>query len=43
MDKKLHVVFKSYQQQQSLLLPPSLEDLIPAHHPVRVVNEVLIR
>jgi len=41
MDKKLHVVFKSYQQRQSVLLPPSLEDLIPANHPVRVVNEVL--
>lgn len=35
------VVFKSYHQQQISLLPPSLEELISEHHPVRVVNEVL--
>lgn len=31
-------VFKSYLQNQPLLLPPSLEELIVANHPVRVVN-----
>lgn len=34
-------VFKSYLQNQPLLLPPSLEELIVPHHPVRVVNEVI--
>jgi transposase len=37
------VVFKRYEQNQPLLLPPSLEDLIPEGHPVRVVNEVMER
>ena len=36
-------VFKQYHQAQSLLLPPSLEDLIPSHHLVRVVNTVVER
>jgi len=36
-----HVVFKSYDQNQQMLLPPSLEELIEVHHPVRVVNEVI--
>lgn len=34
-------VFKTYLQNQTLLLPPSLEELIAPHHPVRVVNEVI--
>jgi transposase len=34
-------VFKQYSQQQAFLLPPSLEELIEANHPVRVVNEVI--
>lgn len=34
-------VFKQYSQHQGLLLPPSLEDLIPSDHLVRVVNEVV--
>ena len=37
----LTVVFKSNHQHQGMLLPPDLNELIPAHHPVRVVNEVL--
>lgn len=37
----LKVVFKTYDQQQRMLLPPSLEELIPANHPVRIVNKVL--
>lgn len=34
-------VFKSYNQQQILAIPPTLEELIPAAHPVRIVNEVI--
>jgi transposase len=34
-------VFKQYQATQSLLLPPSLEELIPSQHLVRVVNKVI--
>jgi transposase len=36
-------VFKQYQPTQSLLLPPSLEELIPRQHLVRVVNTVVDR
>ena len=35
------VIFKPYDQQQTMLLPPSLQELIAANHPVRVVNKVL--
>lgn len=38
---KRSVVFKSSNQQQALLLPPTLEELIPSKHLVRVVNEVV--
>ena len=34
-------VFKTYQQNQTFLFPPSLEEMIPANHPVRVVSEVI--
>ena len=34
-------VFKAYDQQQVLLLPPSLDELIPAGHLVRIVNSVV--
>jgi transposase len=37
----LKPIFKAYQQNQALLLPPSLEELIPLNHPVKVVNEVI--
>lgn len=36
-----NVVFKNYNFNQSLLLPPSLEEEIPENHPVRVVNHVI--
>ena len=36
-------VFKDYHQDQLMLLPPSLEELISAHHPVRLVNSVIDR
>jgi transposase len=35
------VVFKDYNFNQNLLLPPSLEELIDPNHPVRVVNQVV--
>ena len=35
------VIFKPYPQYETLLLPPSLSELIPATHPVRLVNAVL--
>lgn len=34
-------VFKPYNQGQTMLLPPSLEELIPKKHLVRVVNKVI--
>ena len=34
-------VFKALHQRQAMLLPPSLDELIPLKHPVRVVDEVL--
>jgi len=38
---KTSIIFKQYPQQQNLLLPPSLEELIGPDHVVRVVNEVV--
>jgi transposase len=37
----LKAVFKSYNQKQLMLLPPSLDELIEPEHPVRIVNEVI--
>jgi transposase len=34
-------VFKPYTQNQPMLLPPRLEELIPEGHLVRVVNEMI--
>lgn len=34
-------VFKKYEQHQAFILPPSLEELIPPNHPVRVVNQII--
>lgn len=42
-DKSGKVVFKDYQQHQISLLPPSLEELIPSMHLVRVINSVVDR
>ena len=41
--KKGHnkVTFKPYTLEQPTLLPPSLEELIPEDHLVRVVNRVM--
>jgi len=35
------IVFKDYNPNQMLLLPPSLEEFVPDNHPVRVVNLVV--
>ena len=35
--------FKPYNQHQIMMLPPSLEELVPLNHAVRVVNEVINR
>lgn len=34
-------VFKSYDQGQQMLLPPSIDEMIAANHPVRIVNKVI--
>jgi hypothetical protein len=39
--KTLQVVFKQNFQNQGMLLPPDLNDLIAQNHPVRVVHAVL--
>jgi transposase len=39
--KTLSVVFKANHQHQIMAFPPSLDELIAADHPVRVVHEVL--
>jgi transposase len=33
--------FRSYDQQQQMMLPPALEDFIPSHHFVRVLDAVV--
>lgn len=38
---KSKAVFKTYNQQQAMLLPPDLDELIDKNHPVRVINAVL--
>jgi len=35
------ISFKEYQMDQPLLLPPSLEELVPENHLVRIVNKVI--
>jgi transposase len=34
-------VFKPYTQHQTMMLPPSIEELIPQDHMVRVVNKTI--
>lgn len=44
--KKRHpknIVFKPYEQGQRHLLPPSLDELIPNNHLVRIVNQAIDR
>ena len=35
------VIFKTYNQDQLSLLPPSYDDLVPVNHPVRIVNTII--
>lgn len=35
------VIFKSYKENDLLLLPPSLGDLVPQTHPARIVSSVI--
>ena len=35
------ITYKSYEQDQPYLIPPSADELIPADHLVRLVNEVI--
>jgi transposase len=35
------VIHKSYNQNDVLLLPPSLGELIPLSHPVRIVSDII--
>src|SRR5690554_2453507 len=37
----MRIKFKEYNQQQNWLFPPSIEELIPENHPVRIVNRVI--
>ena len=39
----LHMNFKYYNQNQTVLFPYSFEELIPNNHPVRIVNDILER
>lgn len=39
--KSESIVFKPTQQHQMSMLPPSLDELIDIHHPVRVINKVI--
>jgi transposase len=41
--KTLSVVFKANHQHQIMAFPPSLDELVAADHPVRVVQDVLDR
>ena len=34
-------IFKPYEQNQPMLLPPSVEEMIPGSHIVRVVNRMI--
>ena len=38
LSKSGQVIFKEYHQHQIQLLPPSLEELIPQKHLVRIIN-----
>jgi len=41
MKRHEQVTFKPYEQDQLLLLPPSLGELIPEGHPVRAISGVI--
>ena len=37
------IVYKDYNKNESLLFPPTLGELVPENHPVRIVNAVIDR
>lgn len=37
------IIYKSYNQNENLLFPPSLGELVPKNHPVRTVSAILDR
>jgi transposase len=39
--KRSNVKFKEYAQNQIMLIPPSLDEMIAANHPVRIVSQVI--
>lgn len=39
--KARRIKFKPYQQDQLMAIPPTLDELIPKGHPVRVVNQII--
>ena len=39
--KRTNVKFKDHAQNQSMLIPPSLDEMIDDNHPVRIVNQVI--
>jgi transposase len=39
--KRTNVKFKDYAQNQVMLIPPSLDEMIDDNHPVRIVNQVI--
>jgi hypothetical protein len=38
---KANIEFKDYSRGQTMLLPPSLDEMIDANHPVRIVDMVI--
>lgn len=43
MSAKIMIIYKTYNQNDSLLFPPSLSELIPENHPVRTVSAIIDR
>lgn len=41
LEKSGKVVFKEYNQNQLIFLPPSLDELIPENHLVRIINNLI--
>jgi transposase len=41
--KRTNLKFKEYAQNQVMLIPPTLDEMIEANHPVRIVNQVIDR
>lgn len=40
-ESRRNVVFKAYDPSQPMLLPPSLDELVPEGHPARIVNQII--